>query len=183
VAALAAALLAGPPARAQTPSPTQVPPRMEPPPEPATQHVDPGPFAKGQKRFAFVGGYASAYGDDYLFIGAGAGVFVADGLDVGVDMEAWFLGQPTIYKLSPQIRYTYWKPIHTKPYVGAFYRRTFVVDFQDADSVGGRGGIYYEGDSGTIVGGGVVYERFLDCDNALGDCDELYPEFVFALSF
>ncbi len=145
---------------------------------------DAGPFAKGMKRFAFTGGYASGYGDDYLFLGAGAGVFVADGLDVGVDLEAWFLGHPTIYKLSPQIRYTYWKPLRTKPYLGAFYRRTFVTDAQDADSIGGRAGIYYIGDSGAILGGGVVYERFLDCDeNVFESCDEFYPEVVFALSF
>jgi hypothetical protein len=145
---------------------------------------DPGPFAKGMKRFAFTGGYASGYGDEYLFIGAGVGVFVADGLDVGADMEAWFLGQPTFYKLSPQIRYTYWKPLRTKPYVGAFYRRTFVTNGPDADSLGGRAGIYYIGESGAILGGGVVYERFLDCDEDIFEsCDEFYPEVVFALSF
>jgi hypothetical protein len=144
---------------------------------------DAGPFAKGQKRFAFTAGYASGYGDDYLFIGAGAGVFIADGLDVGVDLESWFLGDPLIYKLSPEIRYTFWKPVRTKPYIGGFYRRTFVSDAPDVDSIGGRGGIYYISESGAIVGGGIVYERFLDCDNAFDSCDEFYPEVVFAFSF
>lgn len=146
---------------------------------------DPGPFAKGTKRFGLTGGYASGgYGDDYLFIGAGVAMFVADGLDLGVDMEAWFLGDPTIYKLSPQIRYTFWKPERFKPYVGAFYRRTFVTDNPDADSVGGRGGVYYMAESGAAVGVGFVYERYLDCeDDVFESCDEFYPEFMFAIAF
>jgi hypothetical protein len=130
------------------------------------------------------GGYSASGGEDYLFIGGGLAYFIKNGLDLGVDLEAWFLGDPTYYKVSPQLRYTVWQLERTKPYFGGFYRRTIVENFPDYDSYGGRAGVYRESASGSIIGAGVVYERLVDCGDGLyGDCDDFYPEFVFALSF
>ncbi len=66
------------------------------------------------------------------------------------------------------------------PYLGIFYRHWFVIDLDDADSIGARGGISLLTGGMVFIGGGVVYEYFLGCE---GDCDDIYPEFFFGLSF
>jgi hypothetical protein len=140
-----------------------------------------GPFAQGRKRLGFFGGAGSTLGQTYAIIGGGFGYFVADGLEVGASFEGWILQDPTIWKLTPEVRYTVWQSPRFQPYVGAFWRRTFVGDpFDDVSSWGGRGGLVYRSGKG-YAGVGMVYERF---DGDLGeDQDTWYPEFSFALYF
>jgi len=142
---------------------------------------DPGPFAQGRKRVAFFGGLGSTLGQQYMILGAGLGYFVADGLEVGLDVEGWLLQDPGIYKLTPQVRYTFYQAGNMKPYLGAFYRKTWIdAPFEDFNSWGGRAGVAYRSGR-NYVAVGVVYERFIDTVG--GDSDNIYPEISFWISF
>jgi hypothetical protein len=144
-----------------------------------------GPFAAGRTRVAImVGGGSSAF-DDYLILGAGVGYFIVDGLEIGLDYEAWIAGDPVMNRLSPETRYVFHMVPAIKPYVGAFYRHTFVTDdIEDFDQLGGRVGAYLVPRGGRLyAGGGAVYERLLDCSSgALVDCDTVYPEIFIGFS-
>lgn len=152
-----------------------------PPPAAPKAPSKAGPFARGNKRVGVYGGAGSTLGQTYFILGGGASFFVADGLEVGADFEGWLFQDPTIWKLSPQIRYTVWQTGALRPYVGAFWRRTFVGDpYDDYNSWGGRGGITYAKGRG-FVGAGMVYERF---DGDVGDDNDVwYPEISFSLMF
>jgi len=142
-----------------------------------------GPFAKGSKRANFLGGMGSNFGQTYLILGGGFSYFVADGLSLGLAGEGWILQDPTFWKISPEARYTFWKMDKFKPYVGAFYRRTFIADpYDDFNSWGGRAGVAYR-KGGSYVSLGVVHEMYLDCDSNLFDCSSTYPEMSFWFSF
>ncbi len=142
-----------------------------------------GAYAKGNKQVNVVGGLGSSLGQNYLIIGGGISYFVADGLAVGLSGEGWILQDPTFWKVSPDVRYTFWKMEKFKPYLGAFYRHTFVGgDFEDYDSYGGRAGVTYR-KGGSYVSLGVVHEIYMDCDDTIWDCSSTYPEISFWFSF
>lgn len=153
-----------------------------PPPPPPKKGPDPGPFKKGKIRVGFYGGAGSTYSQTYLILGAGVGYYLLNGLEAGVDFEGWLLQDPTFWKVTPQVRYVIWKMNPIKPYVGAFWRKTFVSDnWPDYDSYGGRVGIAYRS-GGKYLALGAVYEKFND-DTFSGDNDVWYPEVAFWLSF
>jgi len=161
----------------QTVSQTTTPP--PPPPKPGP---DPGPFKKGKVRVGFYGGAGSTWGHTYLIIGGGVGYYLLNGLEAGVDLEGWVLESPTFWKVTPQIRYVLWQMNPIRPYVGAFWRKTFVSGgFADYNSAGGRAGVAYR-KGGNYLAVGVVYEKFNDYTGP-GDDYVIYPEFAFWLSF
>ena len=143
---------------------------------------EPGPFAAGRLRVGLGGGTTGTFGKQYWVIGGGAGYYVADGVELGLDLQYLFNSDPNVLEVAPGVRYVAWFVPVLKPYVGAFYRHWFVSgdDFDDADSVGARGGVFYVSPGGrAAIGVGVVYEALLDCS---GDaCTDIYPEL--ALSF
>jgi len=142
-----------------------------------------GPFAKGSKRVNFLAGMGSSYNQSYLILGGGLSYFVADGLSLGLGAEGWLLQDPTFWKVSPEARYTFWKMKKFKPYVGAFYRYTFMSDsYEDYESWGGRAGVAYR-KGGSYISLGVVHEMYLDCNSDLWDCSSTYPEMSFWFSF
>jgi len=119
-----------------------------------------------------------------MILGAGLGYYLRRGLDIGVDYEAWVFGDPDVQKVSPQVRYTKQLSLGVAPYVGAYYRRTFIDGQDDLNSMGGRVGAYKNSRGRSTFGGGVVYERYLDCDeSAYNSCSDFYPEILFATSF
>jgi hypothetical protein len=143
---------------------------------------DPGPFRKGKIRVGFYGGAGNTYSQTYFILGAGAGYYVLNGLEVGVDVEGWLLNDPNIWKVTPQVRYVLWQMDPIRPYVGAFWRQTYVDDpFRDYDSWGARGGIAYR-KGGNYLALGVVYEKFND-SHGIGDDYVIYPEIAFWISF
>jgi hypothetical protein len=161
------------------------------PPPPASEREAPadprrsaGPFSQGGIRLSFLFGAGSTVADDYLILGAGAGYFILDGLEVGLDYELWFLATPVMHRLSPETRYVFHMVPVVKPYIGAFYRHTFVSDFDDYDHVGGRAGAYIApSPRGVYFGGGAVFEWLLDCESGLlVDCDDVYPEIFVGIS-
>ncbi|MBT8351092.1 MAG: hypothetical protein KJO26_07660 [Deltaproteobacteria bacterium] len=142
------------------------------------------PFEQGSLRVSILVGSGEAFENDYTIIGLGAGYFLKDGLEFGLDGEAWLGGNPDIYKLSPQAKYILLSQSRFRPYVGAFYTHSFVENEDDLDSIGGRGGVYLVQDERWFVGVGAVYESYLDCDEKVNDfCDDIYPEITVSFTF
>jgi len=142
------------------------------------------PFERGSLRVSILVGSGEAYGNDYTIIGLGAGYYVQDGLELGLDGEAWLGGDPDIYKLSPQATYILSLQSRLRPYIGAFYTHSFVENEDDLDSIGGRGGFYFVQDDRWFIGVGAAYESYLDCDEKKYDsCDDIYPEITVSFTF
>jgi hypothetical protein len=178
-----------PPAdQAAPPPPTYdiAPPPPEEPPPPPPPRRSAGPFSKGSIRLSLLVGAGWIGSDEYLILGAGAGYFLVDGLEAGLDYEAWLFGSPVLNRLSPEVRYVFHMVPVIKPYVGGFYRHTFVSnDYKDLNSLGARLGLYYvPRGGGMYLGGGAVYERYLNCSSGeFVDCDDWYPEIFVGISF
>jgi hypothetical protein len=152
------------------------------PPPPAKVGPDPGPFRKGKVRVGFYAGAGSSYNQTYIILGAGAGYYLMNGLEAGIDLEGWLFQDPEYWKVTPQVRYVVWKMNPLKPYIGAFWRKTFVGGgFDDYNSWGARGGVAYR-NGGNYLAVGVVYEKYSDF-NGIGDDYAIYPEFAFWISF
>lgn len=139
-------------------------------------------FSKGSTSVGVVLGSGSSFNDDYIILGVGVGYYVLPGLEIGIDLQHWFSGDPSISKVSPQVRYVFTQAKTVKPYVGAFYRRTFIEDLEDADSYGYRAGAYFSSNNRVYIGGGIVYEEYTDCSRFI-DCSTTYPEILFTVSF
>ena len=142
------------------------------------------PFVDGSMRLSVVVGNGYAFDQSYLVVGVGFGYFVATGLELGLDAESWSSGNPGITKISPAIRYVVPTNSPIRPYIGAFYRWTMIENLDDLTSVGGRAGIYILSGHGSYFGGGIVYEKYLSCDEAIyHSCSDTYPEIIFAIAF
>lgn len=142
------------------------------------------PFSAGSTRLAVIVGNGYAFDNSYLIIGVGAAYFLANGLDLGLDMEFWTGSNPNITKISPRVDYVFNTGGPLRPYAGLFYRRTMIDGWEDLDSMGGRAGLFFTSGRGLYFGAGLVYENYLDCDTArYTSCDDTYPEFIIAFSF
>ncbi len=141
-------------------------------------------FNTGSARATVIVGNGYAFNNSYLIIGIGAAYFVANGLDLGLDFEAWTSGNPGITKISPRIDYVFNTGGALRPYVGVFYRRTMIEGFDDLNSIGGRAGLYFITGKSVYVGAGLVYESYLSCQTSIySSCNDTYPEFIVAFSF
>jgi hypothetical protein len=142
------------------------------------------PFADGSMRLSVLVGNGYAFEESYLVVGVGFGYFIAKGLELGIDGESWSSGTPGITKISPALRYVVPTNSAVRPYLGAFYRRTMIDNYDDLDSAGGRAGIYFMSGQGSYFGAGMVYEKYLSCDEAVyRSCSDSYPEIIFAIAF
>ena len=142
------------------------------------------PFKEGSIRVSIVVGSGQTFGDDYTIIGLGAGYYVKDGLELGLDGEAWLGGDPDIYKLSPQAKYILSTQSRLRPYIGAFYNHSFIDNYDDLDTIGGRGGVYFVQNERWFIGVGAAYESYLDCDEKIySSCDDIYPEITVSFTF
>lgn len=143
-----------------------------------------GSFSQGRKHFSIYGGTGYAFNDDYFVIGVSGSYFVTDGLNLGLAFESWTGGNPDISKLTPSIQYVFYQPQAIKPYVGAFYRRTYIENLPDLESVGGRAGIYMSSGNNVYIAIGGVYESYLNCDETTyRSCDDSYPELGITFAF
>lgn len=148
---------------------------------PMPAHAD--PFQQGSQSLSIVAGSGSAFNDDYIILGAGYGYYLAKGLELGIDAQFWLSGDPSITKVSPQVKYVFTQPKTVKPYVGAFVRRTYVDGLDDLDSVGYRAGANFMGQGNFYFGAGVVYESYQDCSETIyTSCSDTYPEILFSFS-
>lgn len=141
------------------------------------------PFSQGSQTVSIIAGAGSAFNDDYIILGLGYGYYVLKGLELGIDAQFWLSGDPSITKLSPQIRYVFTQPKTVKPYVGAFYRKTFIDRLDDLDSIGYRAGLNFMGQGNFFLGVGFVYEEYRDCSETIfRSCSDTYPEILFSFS-
>jgi len=142
------------------------------------------PFADGSMRASVLVGNGYAFDESYLVVGVGFGYFFAKGLELGLDFESWSSGNPGITKISPALRYVVPTNSAIRPYVGAFYRWTQIENYDDLTSTGGRAGIYVISGQGSYFGAGMVYEKYLSCDEKVYlSCSDTYPEIIFAIAF
>jgi len=144
-----------------------------------------GAFSKGKTHFGIFGGSGSAFNESYTVLGGSIRYFFFDGLSLGLAVESWFGGNPDITKVTPSIQYVFYQPSAVKPYVGAFYRRSYIENFEDLESSGARAGVFIASGSNAFIGIGVVYESYISCDEAIYiSCDDdTYPEISFSFSF
>ena len=84
--------------------------------------------------------------------------------------------------LAPQVRYLLPYLYPAIPYVGVFYRHTFIEKpWDDQDHIGGRIGLLISVASHFMIGGGIVLQYAL-ADYG-GDRFDYYPEFAFNFTF
>lgn len=144
--------------------------------------VNASAFSEGSVSFDIVAGSGSAFNQNYTVLGVGIGYYVAQGLEVGIDLQHWFSSEPAITKVSPQVKFVFSELGDIKPYAGAFYRATFIEDQSEEGSFGFRGGAFFSNSNGANIGAGIVYEEYLDCDKVV-ECSTTYPEVHFSFSF
>lgn len=150
---------------------------------PATAQVG-GYFEQGRTRFSLTAGYGSLNEKNYGVVGVGAGYYFLEGLEAGVDGEAWIGNKPHIYTVSPETRYILNYSEAFKPYLGGFVKRTFYDDLPNRNSAGGRAGFISPLGTRTYLSAGLVYEKIFDCDKNLYDsCTLVYPEVGLSFSY
>ena len=143
-----------------------------------------GVFGKGRTHVVAAAGSGHAFGENYLVLGLGVSYYLIDGLNVGLGLESWTGADPGMRKLTTSAQYVFYQVPRVKPYVGAFYRRTYLDNLPDLDSAGGRAGAYLQAGRNAYLGAGVVYEKYVDCkDSVYRSCSSTYPEVTFTLAF
>jgi hypothetical protein len=151
---------------------------------PATAADVAGAFGQGRFGFIVGGGSGYAFNQTYFVLGVGATYYIVDGLNVGLSVESWSGADPHITKVTPSVQYVFYQVPKVKPYIGAFYRRAYTSNQPDVDSVGGRAGVYVQIGRNAYIGGGGVYESYINCDKTIySSCSNTYPEISFTLAF
>lgn len=151
---------------------------------PATASEVAGVFSKGRTNLVITAGSGYAFNETYLVLGLGAGYYLIDGLSVGLSVESWSGSNPGLYKVTPSVQYVFHQIPKVSPYIGAFYRRTYIDSRPDINSVGGRAGVYLAAGRNAYVGLGGVYESYTDCNKTIySSCSDTYPEVSFVISF
>ena len=141
-------------------------------------------FSKGRVHGIVTAGSGSAFNETYFVLGAGVNYFVLDGLSVGLNLEAWRNADPTLTKLTVSTQYVFYQVPAIKPYVGAFYRRTYISNLDDLNSYGARAGAYFQLGRNAFLGVGGVYETYSDCrESVYRSCSDTYPEVSLTFAF
>ncbi len=155
---------------------------------PVAVHAESGtsssPFKEGTARFSVLLGGGTALDQSYTIAGIGGGYYVADGIEIGLDADAWLGNSPRIYEASPRIGVVLDTDFSVRPYLGAFYRRTHIDGYGDHDTVGARAGAYFITGRSSYFGIGLAQDIHLNCDRTVyTSCAETYPEIAFIILF
>jgi hypothetical protein len=143
-----------------------------------------GIFGQGSTQFSLLAGSGSAFNNNYLIIGAGASYYVLNGVGVGLSYENWSGSSPGINKISPSVQYVFYRATSLQPYVGGFYRHAMISGLSSINSVGVRAGVYFASGPRSILGVGLAYEAYLNCQTAIySSCSETYPEISIIFGF
>lgn len=151
---------------------------------PAHAEDPPTPFDQGRVSVDVAVTEQTAFDTSRFGVGAGAGYFVLDGLELGLFGMHMFGDGPGLDEVSPSVRYTA-QPLFASwpvvPYVGGFYNHWFVGDgLPDVDAVGARAGVVRL--SGRLlIGVGIAYEHTVSTCSA--SCDTVYPDITFGFTF
>lgn len=142
------------------------------------------PFDKGRSNLIISAGSGSAFDDDYIILGLGYGYYLLNGFQLGIKFDLWLDGSPSVYQVTPDIQYVFHQVPKVKPYIGAFYTRSYIEGFDDLDAFGYRGGLYFVTGSRTYIGIGGAYRKYQDCqETTYNDCSTSYTELSFLVSF
>ena len=142
------------------------------------------PFSRGNLTGSIYVGAGRALDRDYTTIGGAVGYMISEGLMLGMSADTWVGNEPDIYKLTPEVRYTFTRVAPVKPYIGAFVSHTIYNGLPDANTYGARGGIYMPFSSNAAFNVGVVYEKISGCNaSTYNDCSQFYPEAGVLFSF
>jgi len=148
-----------------------------------TPVVHAGSFDKGKTVATFAIGNGQFFRENYLVVGVGIGYYVTDGLELGVDVDFWTGGDPSIYEITPKLTYVFHNSSNLKPYLGGFYNRTFIEGFNDTDAVGYRVGAFVPAGKKSHIGFGIVHTELQDCrETILVTCSETRTELTFTVS-
>lgn len=143
-----------------------------------------GAFSQGKTHFSVYGGTGYAFDDEYFVIGVSGSYYFASGFNVGLAVETWTGGNPDISKVSPSLQYVFYQMADIKPYVGVFYRRAYIENLPDLESVGARVGMLIASGRNRYLGVGAVVESYLDCtETTYRSCNDSYPEISFTFAF
>jgi hypothetical protein len=153
-------------------------------PLPASAADGAGIFRQGSAQFSLLAGSGNAFNNNYLVLGAGVSYYVLDRVGVGLSYENWSGSSPGINKISPSLQYVFYRQYFLQPYVGGFYRHTVISGLPSINSVGARAGVYFAAGPGSVVGAGLAYESYRNCQTAIyNSCSETYPEISFIFGF
>lgn len=139
--------------------------------------VDAGPFDEGALTANIAIGSGRFFNENYLIIGGGLGYYLVDGVELGIDLNVWTGGDRSVREVTPKVTYVYDNPSHVKPYLGAFYNRTYIDGFEDRNAIGYRAGMYMPQGNRLLIGVGIVYTELQDCqESVFVSCSETYTE-------
>lgn len=141
------------------------------------------PFDQGRVGVMLTVSEQSSFGYNHVALGAGAGYFVLDGLELSAFALHEFGSGPSIDEVSPAIRYVAqplvgrWPVI---PYGAVFYNHWFLGDgLSDLDAIGARAGLLTLRGR-LLVGLGVAVEHVV---STCTDCNFVYPDVTFGFTF
>jgi len=141
-----------------------------------------GLFSAGNKNFEFTLGSSSNFNETYTVAGVNVNYFVVDNLSVGTDYKGFFGASPSIHQVTVPV--TYHLPLESttyKPYIGAFFNRTFLEEpFNSYNMYGGRAGFSIQTSINSFMSLGWVQEFGNSGDNIE---NQGYPEISGGFSF
>ncbi len=145
-------------------------------------YAEGGVFSVGSKNVGFTLGTDNSFGNNYTVLGATVNYFIVDNLSLGASYQAFLGGTPDINQVTVPV--TYHLPLENttyRPYLGAFYNRTFMEKpYNDYDIYGGRAGLSVQTSQNSFMSFGWVQEF----SNTGNDNDNRgYPEFTGGFSF
>lgn len=142
-------------------------------------------FEQGTTRLSVSLGFGSAAGESYYAIGAGIGYYLINGLGAGVSAETRRGLEPDLTKITPWLEYSFAVSPTVRAYAGAFYRHTAVSGYDNYETWGYRGGLYFRTGRNVWAYAGLVHEQLIDCDGrpATVSCSDTYRELGAVFSF
>jgi len=148
----------------------------------STIYAEGGVFAVGSKNISFTIGNDNSFGNSYTVLGANVNYFIIDNLSLGASYQTFLGGDPDINQVTVPV--TYHLPLENttyRPYLGAFYNRTFIEKpYKDYNIYGGRAGLSLQTSQNSFMSFGWVQEFSNDADNS---DNRGYPEFSGGFSF
>ena len=120
----------------------------------------------------------------YTVLAGRFGYYFVRDFEASVGLEAWQGNDPSLYKVVPELRWSYSGNPRAGPYVAGFLSRTFYDGLPDRNTYGGRVGFYFTLNRGSRLGVGIVHERIAGCDESTyRACRQTYPEAGLSFSF
>jgi len=139
-------------------------------------------FVAGEKQVGFTLGSSNNFGENYTVVGAKVNYFVIDNLSLGAEYKGFLGGSPSINQVTVPV--TYHLPLENttyRPYLGAFYNRTFIENtISDYNIYGGRAGVSLQVSPQSFFSIGWVQE-FSNTGDKIKN--EGYPEITGGFSF